>query len=91
MVTAFARGIDVQRLSDPRRELDGRYRLIRPIAKVSGGGSVYAGEHLFTRRACAIKLFDQNISEKLRKRTRREMDALARVQGPGVVVALRRR
>ena len=66
-------------------DLDERYRLIRPLAAVSAGGYVYAAHHIRTRRACAVKLLSRGISELARKRTLREIDALARVQGPGIV------
>jgi len=64
---------------------DGRYRLVRPIAKVTSGGYVYASDHAHTRKACAIKILDPDVGERTRKRTWREMEALAHVQGPGVV------
>jgi len=65
--------------------LDGRYRLIRPIARVTAGGFVLAAAHVFTRKPCAVKILDAGAPDKVRKRMRREMDALAAVQGPGVV------
>jgi len=65
--------------------LDGRYRLKRPIARVTAGGFVYAAEHLFTRKPAAIKLLDPSVPDIAHKRVRREMEALATVQGPGVV------
>jgi len=65
--------------------LDKRYRLIRPLAKVTSGGYVYASQHTLTKRLCAVKVLDQNASEKVRKRIQREIEALAIAQGPGVV------
>ncbi len=65
--------------------LDGRYRLVRPLAKVTSGGCVFAAEHVHTKRTCAIKLLDRRAREPVRKRMYREMEALARVQGPGAV------
>ena len=65
--------------------LDRRYRLVRPLAKVTSGGFVYAAEHVITRKWHAVKVLDANAPEKVRKRVRREMDALALAQGPGVV------
>jgi hypothetical protein len=65
--------------------LDGRYRLVRPIARVTSGGYVHAAEHVFTHKPCAVKSLDAGSSEKVRKRMLREMEALAAVQGPGVV------
>ena len=65
--------------------LDGRYRLIRPLAKVTSGGHVFAAQHVHTKRACAVKLLERRSREAVRKRMYREMEALALVQGPGVV------
>ena len=65
--------------------LDGRYRLVRPLAKVTSGGYVFAAEHVFTRKVCAVKVLERVAPEKAKRRMRREMDALAAVQGPGVV------
>ena len=64
---------------------DGRYRLIHALAKVTSGGFVYAAEHVVTRKACALKVLEPTATEKVRKRVHREMEALASVQGPGVV------
>jgi serine/threonine protein kinase len=69
-------------------ELDGRYRLRHALARISGGGFVYAAEHKLTRRKCAVKLLSGNAPESMRLRLRREIDALACVQGPGVVELL---
>jgi len=65
--------------------LDRRYRLQRAIARVTNGGNVFAAEHVHTRRTCAVKLLDRDVRPIVRKRAMREMDALARVQGPGIV------
>ena len=65
--------------------LDGRYRLVRPIARVTSGGYVHAAEHVHTHKPCAVKSLDAGAPEKVRKRMLREMEALAAVQGPGVV------
>ncbi len=64
---------------------DKRYRLHRGIARVTNGGGVYAAEHIFTHKPCAIKVFDANVREIVRKRAFREMETLARAQGPGIV------
>jgi serine/threonine-protein kinase len=64
---------------------DQRYRLQRAIARVTNGGSVYAADHVYTQRTCAVKLLDANVRAIVRKRAMREMEALARVQGPGIV------
>ena len=69
----------------PTELFDRRYRLHRAIARVTNGGGVYAGEHVFTKRTCAVKLLDANVRAIVRKRAAREMEALARVQGPGIV------
>jgi serine/threonine-protein kinase len=69
-------------------ELDGRYRLRHALARVSGGGFVYAAEHRLTRRKCAVKLLSRSAPENMRLRLLREMDALAWVQGPRVVELL---
>ncbi len=65
--------------------LDKRYRLIRPLAKVTSGGYVYASQHTITKKPCAVKLLDDSAPEKVRKRMQREMEALAIAQGSGVV------
>ncbi len=65
--------------------LDGRYRFVRPIAKVTSGGYVHAASHVHTHKPCAVKIIDAGAPEKVRKRMFREMEALAAVQGPGVV------
>jgi len=63
----------------------GRYRLVRALAKVTSGGCVWAAEHVRTRRTCALKILAKDASERVRHRAAREMDALARAQGPGIV------
>jgi len=65
--------------------LDRRYRLVRPLAKVTSGGFVYASQHVITKKWHAVKVLDADASEKVRKRVHREMEALALAQGPGVV------
>jgi serine/threonine protein kinase len=65
--------------------LDKRYRLVRPLARVTSGGCVYVGQHVRTRKWCALKVLDRGTPDRVRKRMHREMEALATVQGPGVV------
>ncbi len=72
-------------LEEEQSIFDGRYRLIRPLAKVTSGGCVWAAEHVRTRRTCALKLFSRESNERVRKRVVREMEALAQAQGTGVV------
>jgi serine/threonine protein kinase len=68
--------------------LDGRYRLRRLLAK-SAGAFVYAAEHMFTQRAVAVKAPRAgSIDAGTIERFRREIDALARVRGPGIVEML---
>jgi hypothetical protein len=67
------------------QRFDGRYVLRRGIAHVTSGGAVYAAEHAFTHHTCAIKIFDAQARDVVRRRAEREMEALARVQGPSVV------
>ncbi len=64
---------------------DRRYRLHHAIARVTNGGTVYAAEHVLTHRACAIKILNADVRDIVRKRAAREMEALARAQGPGIV------
>ncbi|MGH7284353.1 MAG: hypothetical protein ACRELY_22730, partial [Polyangiaceae bacterium] len=71
--------------SSGARLFDERYRLVRRLAKVTSGGYVYAAEHALTRKPCAVKLLDRRAPELVRKRLAREIDALAIVQGSGIV------
>jgi len=66
--------------------LDGRYALKRLLAQ-GGGARVLAAEHLFTRRAVAIKV-PLGTDSVVLKRFEREMEALARARGHGVVEML---
>ncbi|MBI3206314.1 MAG: protein kinase [Myxococcales bacterium] len=68
---------------DMRSRIDGRYAIKRLLA--SGGiADVYAAEHCYTRRAVALKL-PRAAGPQEKARLMREMDALARVRGPGIV------
>jgi serine/threonine protein kinase len=66
--------------------LDGRYRLGRLIAG-GGGANVFVAEHRFTRHTVAIKIPLDSKSNR-HERMRREIDALARVHGAGIVEML---
>ncbi|MCC6666591.1 MAG: protein kinase [Polyangiaceae bacterium] len=68
---------------DVRSRIDGRYAIKRLLA--SGGiADVYAAEHCYTRRGVALKL-PRAAGPQETARLMREMDALARVRGPGIV------
>lgn len=64
---------------------DRRYRIHHGIARVTNGGGVYAAQHAYTQRPCAIKALNADVPNVVRKRAMREMEALARAQGPGIV------
>lgn len=69
---------------DGRRVIDGRYELRRLLA-AGGGAEVFAAEHCFTKRPVAVKLpFERSRCE----RVYREIEALSRVSGGGVVELL---
>jgi serine/threonine protein kinase len=69
--------------------IDRRYRLKREIAR-GGAGIVYEAEHLFTKRAVAIKLLmpEHARAGEHRERLLREAHALSVARHPGIVAAL---
>ncbi|MGC4092349.1 MAG: serine/threonine-protein kinase [Polyangiaceae bacterium] len=69
--------------------VDRRYRLKREIAR-GAAGAVYEAEHIYTRRAVAVKLLNHahiNV-EETRLRLLREAAAMASVRHPGVAQVL---
>jgi serine/threonine protein kinase len=69
---------------EPEGIVDGRYQL-RHVLASGGCARVYAAEHVFTHRMVALKLPHRNSAPHTMKRTRREIELLSRVQGPGIV------
>jgi serine/threonine-protein kinase len=69
--------------------IDRRYLLRREIAR-GGAGAVFEAEHLYTKRAVALKLLlpEQRASAEPRARLLREALALSAARHPGVVAAL---
>jgi serine/threonine protein kinase len=69
--------------------IDRRYRLKREIAR-GGAGIVYEAEHLYTKRAVAIKLLapEHTRTAEHRERLLREAQALSVARHPGIVTAL---
>jgi serine/threonine-protein kinase len=69
--------------------IDRRYRLKREIAR-GGAGIVYEAEHLYTKRAVAIKLLapEHARTAEHRERLLREAQALSVARHPGIVAAL---
>ncbi|HYO97600.1 MAG TPA: serine/threonine-protein kinase [Polyangiaceae bacterium] len=69
--------------------VDRRYRLKREIAR-GAAGVVYEAQHLYTKRAVALKLLTiaHLMVEESRLRLLREAEALALVRHPGVVQVL---
>ena len=59
---------------------DGRYNLVRPLARVTSDGYVHAADRVHTHRTCAIKILDPDIGDKTRKRRRRCFPAARAVQ-----------
>lgn len=72
---------------EPGRVIDGRYALRREIAR-GGGGVVFEAEHLFTKRAVAVKLLLPGAKPQVRGRLLREAEALTLARHPNVVHAL---
>jgi serine/threonine protein kinase len=66
--------------------IDGRY-LVKRLLATGGAAEVYAAEHRFTHRAVTVK-YPLTADEKTVARARREIEALARVRGSGVVEML---
>lgn len=71
---------------EPDRQLQGRYRLVSPIAR-GGMAEVWEGVDDVLRRPIAVKLLHPHLSsdESLRERFRREAIAVARLAHPNVV------
>jgi eukaryotic-like serine/threonine-protein kinase len=69
--------------------VDRRYLLKREIAR-GGAGAVFEAEHLYTKRAVAMKLLipEQRLAPEPRARLLREALALSAARHPGVVTAL---
>jgi len=69
--------------------VDRRYMLKREIAR-GGAGAVFEAEHLYTKRAVALKLLipEQRSAPEPRARLLREAIALTAARHPGVVSAL---
>lgn len=69
--------------------VDRRYVLKREIAR-GGAGAVFEAEHLYTKRAVALKLLvpEQRAAPEPRARLLREAMALSAARHPGVVAAL---
>jgi serine/threonine-protein kinase len=69
--------------------VDRRYLLRREIAR-GGGGAVFEAEHIYTKRAVALKLLlpAQRYAEEPRARLLREALALSAARHPGIVAAL---
>ena len=69
--------------------VDRRYLLKREIAR-GGAGAVFEAEHIYTKRAVALKLLipEQRAAPEPRARLLREALALSAARHPGVVAAL---
>src|SRR5688572_5317740 len=83
LATGHAESLDVGAI------IDRRYLLKREIAR-GGAGAVFEAEHLYTKRAVALKvLVDEHArSPEPRARLLREAFALTVARHPGVVTAL---
>ncbi len=69
----------------PGRELDGRYRLIKPLGK-GGMGEVWEAEHKGLGRTVAIKLILPDKGDReLAGRLRREAEIVAKLEHPNIV------
>lgn len=78
-------GLDVQHARTGDR-FDRRYLLHRLLAS-GGAADVYSGEHIYTKRCVAIKV-PHEAATVSRARVGRELEALGRVRGEGVVEML---
>jgi serine/threonine protein kinase len=70
----------------PDFELDGRYRVVRPLGR-GGMGQVYEAQHIRLARRVALKVLRSSMGTSLevRKRFEREAQAIAQVESDHVV------
>ncbi|HJL15857.1 MAG TPA: serine/threonine-protein kinase, partial [Sandaracinaceae bacterium LLY-WYZ-13_1] len=71
------------------REVDGRYRIVRPLGG-GGMGSVYEAEHLRLGKRVALKVIRPELvaDDEIRERFEREARATASIDHPHVITAM---